>query len=200
MQGHLLCRGGKLLVIHHLPDHPPRLRLFSAELVTEQSQPHGAGASGHARQQPGAAAVRHQAELAEGHHKAGGARRNHHVAPERQRGARARRYTVNGTDDRLWQLCQAAHQRVVEGFNGHAQIRRRAVGVDVAVVQVLTGTEAASSPGDQQAADSVIALGLFQAVGQLLVHHVVKAVQTLRTVQRKGHHALFYMTENKFHN
>jgi hypothetical protein len=73
-------------------------------------------------------------------------------------------------------------------------------GVDVAVVQILTGAKAASRPGDQQAANGVITLGLFQALGKLLVHHVVKAVQTLRTVQRNGHYALLNMTENKFHN
>ncbi len=200
MQRHLLRGGGELLVVHHLPDHSPGLCLLSAELIAQQCQPHGAGASGHARQQPGAAAVRDEAELAEGHHKTGGARRNHHVAAEGQRRPRARRHAVNRANHRLRQFCQAAHQRVVKSLNGHAQIGRRAVRVDVTVVEILPGAETASCPGDKQAADGVIALGLLQAFGKLLVHDVVKAVQALRAVQRNGHYALLNMAQNRFHN
>ena len=45
MQRQLLRRAGELVVIHHLPDHSPGVRLFGAQFVAKQRQPHGPGAA-----------------------------------------------------------------------------------------------------------------------------------------------------------
>ncbi|MOA64354.1 hypothetical protein D3C78_1903730 [compost metagenome] len=45
MHRQLLGGGGQLAVIHHLPDHPPGLRLLGADFLAQQGQAHRPGAT-----------------------------------------------------------------------------------------------------------------------------------------------------------
>lgn len=88
-----------------------------------------------------------------------------------------------------------------KAFYRHAEIRRRAAGVDIAVVQILAGAKTAAGAGDQQAAHAIIALGLLQTFRQLVMHQIVKTVEAVRAIEGNGHDALFHCAENEsFHD
>jgi hypothetical protein len=140
-------------------------------------------------QQPGAARIRHQPDLDEGLDKAGRARRQHHVAGQRQVGAGAGRGAVDRGHHRQRQCLQPADQRVEPGIDQLAQVGH-VPGREIQVGQVLAGAEAAARPGQQQGARAA-GLDMVERLLQRLVHRAGEAVELVGAVQGDhGHRAL----------
>ena len=76
----------------------------------------------------------------------------------------------------------SAHQRIVKGFDGHAQIRRLLRGG--AVAEVLAGAEASPGAGEQHGATLVVRFNLREGAGEPAMHVLVEAVEAVRPVQR----------------
>ncbi len=76
-----------------------------------------------------------------------------------------------------------ADQRVVELFDGLAQVRRAAARRHVAVAEVLAGTEAAAFAGQQQHAHIRILAYLLEGFFDFAVHLRVEAVELVWAIE-----------------
>ena len=115
----------ELVVVDGALDHAPGLRLLGADRVGEHHQRAGARLADEARQEPGAAGIRDEADPGEGLQEPRRSRRQHDVAGEREVGAGAGRDAVDRADDRLRQFAQGADQRIVALLDRLAEIGRR---------------------------------------------------------------------------
>src|SRR5262249_2534254 len=76
----------KLRVLDASPDQTPACRLLGRELLPEECETQSPRGAYHARQEPGAARIGHEAELRERLHEARRARRHHEITGERNVG------------------------------------------------------------------------------------------------------------------
>ena len=83
--------GGQVLVVDHSGDHAPVERLLGRDALAEQHHLHRPGAAGEARQQPGRARVRDQADIDEGLQEIGRAGGDDDVGAKRDARRRRRR-------------------------------------------------------------------------------------------------------------
>jgi hypothetical protein len=178
-------------VRHAAPDQAPLLGLLGRQLVAQQGQAHRARRADQARQHPGAAGIRDQAQLAEGFDEAGGLRGQHDVAGQRQVGAGAGGHAVHRADHRHRQGAQGRDQRRIEFFDRFAEVDAFAARLHGAVVQVLAGAEAAAGAGQHQHAHGFVGLQLVQGVADFAVHGLGEAVQAVRAVEGEDGDAVF---------
>mmetsp|Transcript_69586 Transcript_69586/g.163549 ORF Transcript_69586/g.163549 Transcript_69586/m.163549 type:complete len:263 (+) Transcript_69586:2507-3295(+) len=173
---------------HHAADQPQPLRVDRLELVAEQGQLQRLGTAHETRQQPGAAAVRHQADLAEGLDEAGAFRRQHEVAAQRQIGTRAGGHTVDRRHHRHRHAAQTQRQRDVVVLQHQPDVLGRSVWRDEWIGQVLAGAEGPARAGDQHRPDLLVCGGGFQRRAQLAEQVGRQRVQCLGAVQAQQKH------------
>ena len=89
-----------VVIVDALPDQAPLGCLLRRQLLGEQGEAHGARHADALRQEPGAAGVGDQAELAERLQEGGGFLRDDEVAGQRHRAAGAGGDAVDGGDGR----------------------------------------------------------------------------------------------------
>ena len=85
-------------IVGHVPDHSPLRGLGGRQLVARQRQAHGPRQTQALRQEPGAAGIGHQADLAEGLDETGPRRGDGDVAGHGQRRAGAGRHAIDRGD------------------------------------------------------------------------------------------------------
>jgi hypothetical protein len=185
--GQRVDAGGKGVVGHRLPDQAPLGGLLGGQLVGQQRQAHRPGHADALGQEPGAAGVGHQADLAEGLQEGGRLAGHHQVAGQRHAGAGAGGDAVDGGDGRHAQVLQAQDQRLVVGFDHVADVRHLAAhGLHVGVGQILAGAEGAAGAGEHQHADGLVGLDGVEGGAQLGVHLAGEAVELVRAVEREA--------------
>ena len=183
MDAELVRLAHQRAVIDRAPDHAPGLGLLRRHrLGSERKRPRAGGAD-QARQDPGAARIRHQPDLGEGLHEARRARGQHDIAGQRDIAAGARGNAVDGGDDRKGQRAQLAHQRIVIGLERAAQHRRLA-SLGEPVIEVLAGAETAAGAGKKERPAIAVALGGGERLVQRHVHGLSEGVEPGRPVQR----------------
>ena len=180
----------ELGVFDAAPDQAPLRRLLRRQLVAQQCQAHRARIAEQPRQQPRAAGVRHQAELAERLNEARRARRDHQIAGQRDVRARAGGHAVDGGDDRHRQIAQREHQRLVVLLDRLAEIDALPARRDGAIAEILAGAEAAAGAGEHQHARSAIFRQATERIAHFAMHLDVEAVEPIGPVQRQPRDAV----------
>lgn len=138
-------------------------------------------------QQPAAAGVRNQTDLAEGLHKTGVRGSHRDVAGHGNRRTGTGRHTIDGHDCGQLERLQASRGRV-EFFLDHrarvGALEQAGAGGEVEFGQVQPGAKAPARACEHQGADVRRSLGAVQQGAQALVHFAGETVEGLRAVER----------------
>jgi hypothetical protein len=104
-------------------------------------------------------------------------------------------------DDRLRQRRQTAHQRVEKRSTDRPRSGGGPLGSTLRSFKSWPAQKPRPAPVISRQR-TLVALGLLQTFRQLLMHQVVKTVETVRAIEGNGHHdALFHCAENEsFHD
>ena len=139
----------EVLVVDGAIDHADRLSPLRSDRLGQHHQRASARIADEPRQNKGAASIWNEADPGERLQELSRFRREHDVAGKRDIGARSRRRTVNGADDRLRQVADAANDRIEAVFERLAEVRAGVAGSKGAVGEVRPGAEASPRAGDQ---------------------------------------------------
>ncbi len=164
------------LVRDGLPDHPPFGRSRGRHGLRQHGQRAGAGHADEARQKPGAAAIRDEADPGEGLHKAGAPRRQHDIAGQREIGAGAGGDPVDRADDRHRQGAQLPDERVVMVDQARDLGRRHPDDRG----QILPGAKGAPGAGDEEGAAALVGLGRGERAES------ASAISSVKALSRSG--------------
>ena len=168
-------------------DQAPFQRLLGRQPFAQQRQLHRARLADQPRQQPGRAAIRHQADAAERLQEIRRARAQDHVAHQREAHAGAGGRAVDRGDDRAMQVAQTAQERMECGFERRARIALARLLV-VAALQIGAGAECAARAGQHQATH----------LGLLLVDGIERLAEAAQHVDRdRVHHLLMVELQDR---
>ena len=191
--------GGGDRIVGHVPDHAHGLGIGRAQFVTRHAQRHGARQAHALRQQPGAARIRHQPDLAEGLDEAGTGRGNGDVTRHGHRCACARRDAVDrahGGHAHRHQAPRGGVESLVDhraGIGAEHDVVARA---KVELRQIGAGAKRAAGTGQHQRADRLVGLDLVERSPQIAVHLAREAVERGGAVQRQDGDGAFVREKN----
>ena len=123
-----------------------------------------------------------------------------HIAEECQRGAQACGHAVQGADDGLLHPQDVLDDAAPAGGDGAdgPVLQGDCAAAFVHGPHIAAGAEAAPGAGEHHRADLRVAAHLVEGVFDLVVHHFVDRVQTLRAVQCDGEYLAGLLCDQRF--
>src|SRR5262245_30139998 len=186
----------ELSVFNATPDQTPLRRLLRRQFVGQQCEAHGARIADEPRQQPRAAGIRHQTQLAERLNEVCGTSCDHEIARQRDVRPRAGCDAVDCRDDWHRQIAQRQHQRLVVFVDRLTEIDALPAWRYCAIAEILAGAETTTGASEHEHARGSVLRELAQRIAHFTVHLDVEAVQSIRPVQSQARDAVAHIAKD----
>ena len=186
----------EFVVFNAAPDQAPLRRLLCRQFVCQQCETHRARIADQSRQQPRAAGVRHQTQLAERLYEARRASRDHEVARQRDVRTCACSDAVDCSNHRHRQIAEREHQRLVVLVDRLAEVDALSARRDCTIAEILAGTESTTGPSEHEHSRGAVLRQLAQRIAHFAVHLDVETVQSIRPIQRQARDAVTHIAQD----